>query len=147
MNSPFIVYTRPYWSLLFHLSMTQAHFQNGDYIIRQGAVGDTFYIIVSGQVRTAYSVDIRLRYTDVGRNANGAMQMAQRNAMTNPNPNRNHNPDPNPNPYPNLLTRHLRCAICVAPFALRRLHCAEYRKPDVACCSMQILEIMSLLSV
>ena len=24
---------------------------------------------------------------------------------------------------------HLRCATCVAPFALRRLHCAEYRKP------------------
>jgi len=30
----------------------QVHFHSGDYIIRQGAVGDTFYIIVSGQVAT-----------------------------------------------------------------------------------------------
>jgi len=45
----------------------------------------------------------RLRSFCIRRNANGAMQMAQRNAVTNPNPN------------PNLLTRHLRCAICIAP--------------------------------
>ena len=37
---------------MFLLDHIQVHFHNGDYIIRQGAVGDTFYIIVSGQVRT-----------------------------------------------------------------------------------------------
>jgi len=47
----------------------------------------------------------------------GAMQTAQCNAMTNPNPN------PNPNL---LITRHLRCAICIAPFALRRIQIASH---------------------
>jgi len=33
-------------------------------------------------------------------------------------------------PYSTVALRRLRCAVCVAPFALRRLHCAEYGKPD-----------------
>lgn len=30
----------------------QAHYNNGEYIIRQGARGDTFYIIAKGKVRS-----------------------------------------------------------------------------------------------
>ena len=33
----------------------QAHYNNGEYIIRQGARGDTFYIIAKGKVGTASS--------------------------------------------------------------------------------------------
>jgi len=41
----------------------QVHFQNGDYIIRQGAIGDTFYVIVRGKVITFYwPLSIQLHY-------------------------------------------------------------------------------------
>ena len=31
--------------------MEETHYQQGDYIVRQGARGDTFFIISKGQVR------------------------------------------------------------------------------------------------
>lgn len=34
------------------ICMFQAHYNNGEYIIRQGARGDTFYIIAKGKVST-----------------------------------------------------------------------------------------------
>ena len=38
-------------SLLIAFSKFQAHYSNGEYIIRQGARGDTFYIISKGKVK------------------------------------------------------------------------------------------------
>lgn len=34
--------------------LEETHYQNGDYIIRQGARGDTFFIISKGQVRNIF---------------------------------------------------------------------------------------------
>uniref|UniRef100_A0A4W5LQB4 Cyclic nucleotide-binding domain-containing protein n=1 Tax=Hucho hucho TaxID=62062 RepID=A0A4W5LQB4_9TELE len=36
---------------LLDLSLSQTHYSEGDYIIRQGATGDTFFIISEGQVK------------------------------------------------------------------------------------------------
>lgn len=36
--------------------LEETHYQNGDYIIRQGARGDTFFIISKGQVTTLYQL-------------------------------------------------------------------------------------------
>lgn len=46
------------WIILYFLFLQvlyfdlQAHYNNGEYIIRQGARGDTFYIIAKGKVRS-----------------------------------------------------------------------------------------------
>ena len=34
----------------YHSSVSQTHYTESDYIIRQGATGDTFYVICEGQV-------------------------------------------------------------------------------------------------
>lgn len=43
-------------SPLLSLSPLQTHYGDSDYIIRQGATGDTFFIISEGQVRQKDSV-------------------------------------------------------------------------------------------
>jgi len=43
-------------------AMLQVHFCNGEYIIRQGARGDTFYIIAGGRVSTVTTCTPRLHY-------------------------------------------------------------------------------------
>ena len=41
--------------MMMMMMMMQVHFANGEYIIRQDARGDTFYIIASGRVSRANS--------------------------------------------------------------------------------------------
>jgi len=43
-------------------AMLQVHFCNGEYIIRQGARGDTFYIIAGGRVSTVTTCTPMLHY-------------------------------------------------------------------------------------
>jgi len=41
--------------MIMTVILLQVHFSSGEYIIRQGARGDTFYIIASGNVSSVTS--------------------------------------------------------------------------------------------
>lgn len=50
----FLTFIDVFWCfapLSFVICLPQTHYADGDYIIRQGATGDTFYIISKGQVK------------------------------------------------------------------------------------------------